>query len=108
MAGRLAIKAAKKAKEASAAKDPQILSEWLDGGMRAESQDIVAEALDPVIEALRDPVIAALNVDIKLRDHLGEFFELMRANLYNNDGESRNEIADEAVSVLCNSWLGEN
>ena len=109
MAGRLAIKAVKKAKEAASSQEPEILSQWLDGGMRMENEDIVSEALDPVIEALRDPAIGALRKSREPRDHVGEFFELMRASLsVISDGNSRNEIAGEAVTELSSRWLGDN
>ena len=106
MAGRLAIKAGKKAKEAASSQKPEILSRWLDEGMQAENQDVVGEALDPVLEALgvvkhEDPE--------KRRDHIGEFFRFMRASLsVISDADSRNEIAGEAVNELSSRWLGDN
>jgi len=100
MAGRLAIKAVKKAKEAASSQEPEILSKWLDEGMRIENQDIVSEALDPVIQAL--------SLSTEGRDHIGEFFELMSGSLsVISDGNSRNEIAGEAVSELSSRWLGD-
>jgi len=109
MAGRLAIKAVKKAKEAASSQKPEILSQWLDGGMRMENEDIVSEALDPVILSLKDPLIGAIGKSLEPRDHLGEFFDFMTASLsVISDAESRNEIAGEAVTELSSRWLGDN